>query len=215
MTNRTLILLASDNGGLACYAADGIDSDEVTSQEPLRGGKGMLYEGGIRVPMVASWPGVIVPWTTCDIPVSVIDFYFTIREAAGIRGEAGCEVDGESLMLVLAGTDAGADEGALQRDSLFWHLPAYLEGRNGTWRSKPGAAIRWRQFKLLEFFEDGRLELYDLEQDIGERHNLVDEHPDLTKELHRRMIEWRLSIGALVPTERNPAYAPDRLDRAL
>lgn len=153
LTNRTFILLASDNGGLAGYAADGIDSDEVTSQQPLRGGKGMLYEGGIRVPMVASWPGVIEPETTCDAPVSIIDFFPTIREAAGIREEASAEVDGESLMPLCRGT------GMLGRDCLFWHLPAYLDGRNGTWRSKPGAAMRWQQFKLLEFFEDGRLEL--------------------------------------------------------
>lgn len=203
LRENTMILFVSDNGGLAGYSADGIDAHEVTSQAPLRGGKGMLYEGGIRVPMVVSWPNVVKSGTAVDHLVSVMDFFPTIREAAGIPEAEQSAVDGESLIPLWTG------EGELHRDSLFWHLPAYLDGRNNTWRSKPGAAMRHKQWKLIECFEDNRFELYNLESDIGERHNLAIEQPEKMKEMVERMLNWRSSIGATVPSELNPAYGKE------
>jgi arylsulfatase A-like enzyme len=205
LADNTVLFFISDNGGLGGYGAEGIRSEDVTSQAPLRGGKGMFYEGGIRVPMLVRWPGVVEPGTLCETPVSVVDFFPTIQEAAGIAGgQAAQRLDGESLMPLLKRT------GGLRRNALFWHHPGYLEGGKGTWRMTPGAAIRQGDWKLIETFEIGQLELYHLPTDIGERHNLADERPEVTRELHRIMLEWRRDVQAPMPLGPNLQYDPSQ-----
>ena len=165
----------------------------------------MLYEGGIRVPMIARWPGRIKPGTSCDVPVMGIDFFPTFLELANAPKPAGHILDGKSLLLLLTGI------GNLKRKAIFWHFPAYLDPYNDSqwpWRTTPAGAIRSGDWKLIEFFEDGKLELYNLKEDIGEKNNLAETRTEKTKELHRMLTEWRKSVNAPVPKERNPKYDP-------
>ncbi len=202
LAENTVVVFFSDNGGVGGYRELGIMQNEITSNAPLRGGKGMLYEGGIREPMVVRWPAAVKPGTVCHEPVIGIDFYPTFLEIAGVDPPAGHVLDGESLVPLLKQT------GKLKREAIFWHFPAYLQARNGTWRTTPAGVIRQGDFKLIEFFEDGTLELYNLSEDIGEKNNLAQKMPDKVRELHERLVRWREEIGAPVPTERNPKYNP-------
>jgi len=202
LAENTVVIFFSDNGGVGGYRELGIQGGEITSNKPLRGGKGMLYEGGIREPMVVRWPAIVKAGTRCDVPVIGLDFYPTILEIAGLAKEPGQVLDGESLMPLLAQT------GTLKRDALFWHFPAYLQGGRGTWRTTPAGAIRQGDFKLIEFFEDSSLELYNLKDDIGETKNLAERMPDKTRALHQRLVAWRTAVKAPVPTERNPTFDP-------
>jgi arylsulfatase A-like enzyme len=198
LTENTAVFFFSDNGG----------HGNMTSMAPLRGSKGMLYEGGIRVPMIVRWPGKARVRSVCDAPVIGIDFYPTILEMAGLLRPTGHVLDGMSIVPLLKG------KGRFQRNAIFWHFPAYLEPYNEKqqpWRTTPAGAIRERDFKLIEFFEDNKLELYNLKNDIGEKNNLAQKMPDKTKELHQLLIDWRKSIGAPVPTEKNPEYNPNTL----
>jgi arylsulfatase A-like enzyme len=193
LTQNTVVLFTSDNGGHGA----------VTKMTPLRGSKGMLYEGGIRVPMCVRWPGVVEPGTKCDVPAIGVDLYPTLLEIAGIDAPAGTTLDGESLLPLLKQT------GSLQREAIYWHFPAYLQGyteRHGAFRTTPAGAIRQGDFKLIEFFEDGTLELYNLADDIGETENLTAAMPEKTAQLHERMKAWRSEVAAPVPTEPNPKY---------
>jgi arylsulfatase A-like enzyme len=192
ITERTVVFFFSDNGGFG----------PATSMAPLRGSKGMLYEGGIRVPFVAFWPGEIRPGRELDTPVIGTDMYPTLLEIAGGL-EPAQGLDGVSLVPLLTG------EGGLSPRPLHWHFPAYLEADRstlGSFRTTPAAAARVGDFKLVEFFETGTLELYDLRADIGEQVNLVDSLPELAARLHDTMSMWRVAVGAAVPTEANPAY---------
>jgi arylsulfatase A-like enzyme len=200
--DNTVIILLSDNGGIGGYLATGVIAKEHTSQAPLRGGKGMLYEGGIRVPMIVSWPSVIPAGTESDVPVSVIDLFPTIQEMAGNRDFPSERLDGESLMPLLNGT------GKLRRETIFWHFPTYLHGTEGTYsfRCKMGSALRHNEWKLIECLEDNSVELYNLETDIGEQHNLAAEMLEKTRELHQLLISWRESVNAPMPLEPNPEY---------
>ena len=202
LSENTVVVFYSDNGGVGGYRKWGIKGAEITSQHPLRGGKGMLYEGGIREPMAIRWPGVVDPGSLCQTPVIGVDFYPTMLEIAGVRKTEGKVLDGRSILPLLTQT------GDLDRGAIFWHFPAYLQAGQNTWRTTPAGAIRQGDYKLLEFFEDGRLELYNLQKDIGERHDLSSEMPEKTRELHRSLIEWRESVNAPVPTELNPKYDP-------
>jgi arylsulfatase A-like enzyme len=191
LSKNTVVFFLSDNGGYG----------PATSMAPLRGSKGMLYEGGIRVPLVVRWPARIAPGRT-KTPVIGTDLFPTILELAGAELPVQ-SLDGVSLLRLLRG------DGALEPRALHWHFPAYLEayrGITGPWRTTPAAAIRWGDYKLIEFFETGELELYNLSDDIGERANLTAELPDVVEQLHQLMIEWRRSVGAAVPTELNPAF---------
>jgi len=197
LTEQTLIVFTSDNGG----------HGPVTSMAPLRGAKGMLYEGGIRVPLVVCWPGVAAPAGRCAVPVQHVDLYPTILAAVGAAAPDQ-PLDGIDLRRWLAAPATAAPERAL-----FWHFPAYLEAagprRAGAtaWRTTPVGAIRDGDLKLLEFFEDGRLELFDLARDEGELINLAEIQPDDARRLHEQLRAWRQSVDAPVPTERNPDYA--------
>jgi len=202
LTEKTLVIFFSDNGGVGGYAACGIQNRDITSQAPLKGGKGMLAEGGIRVPMAVRWPGHVPPGTTCDVPVIGVDFYPTLLEVAGAKPPAGQPLDGESIVPLLT------QQGGLKRDAIFWHFPAYLQGGGNTWRTTPGGAIRMGDWKLIEYFEDGRLELYNLRNDIGETTNLAEKMPEKARQLHDRLIAWRKEVHAPVPTEKNPKFDP-------
>jgi len=198
LTNNTVVVFFSDNGGVK----------GITSQAPLRGGKGMLYEGGVRVPLVVvRWPGVVAPGRQCGEPVMGIDFYPTLLEIAGAAKPDGQILDGRSIVPLLR------DEKAPASRALFWHFPAYLQGkaegaRDEYFRTRPAGAIRLGDWKLIEYFEDGTLELYNLKGDIGETTNLTAELPEKTSELHEKLIQWRESINAPVPTQLNPKYEP-------
>jgi arylsulfatase A-like enzyme len=191
LADRTVVFFMSDNGGLS--VREGRDTPS-TSNAPLWAGKGYLYEGGIREPWIVRWPGAVRPGSVCDVPVSSIDFYPTILEMAGVQQDAGQVIDGVSLVPLLRQT------GGLGRESLYWHYPHY-SNQGG----KPSGAVRRGDYKLIEFFEDGGLELYDLRQDIGEKSNLAAKMPDKVKELHGLLMEWRKAVDAQMPTP-NPDY---------
>jgi arylsulfatase A-like enzyme len=202
LTDDTIIVFSSDNGGVGGYKPLGIKGSEITSNAPLKGGKGMLYEGGIRVPLIVRWPGITKPGTRCKEPVITVDFYPTLLEMAGAQRPAGQVLDGRSILRLLEGAES------LIRDAIFWHFPAYLQGGGGTWRTTPAGAVRRGRWKLIEFFEDGRVELYDIVRDIGEKNNLTEKMPEKAKELHNLLKKWRKSVNAEVPTRKNPDYRP-------
>jgi arylsulfatase A-like enzyme len=193
LTERTVVIFTSDNGGLSVKEGP---NTPATSNVPLRAGKGYLYEGGIRVPLIVNWPGVTRPGSVCAVPVSGQDLAPTILGMAGVRPAPGQAIDGETLVPLLEG------RGKPRRDALFWHYPHY-SNQGG----KPGGAIRRGDLKLIEWYEDGRTELYDLGRDLGEQHDLASERPEEAARLRERLAEWRATVGAQMPRP-NPAYDP-------
>ncbi|MEI8381582.1 MAG: sulfatase-like hydrolase/transferase [Planctomycetota bacterium] len=193
LSEKTLVIFTSDNGGL-CNGNGQIIPP--TSNSPLRDGKSHLYEGGVRVPLIVKWPGVIKPGTTSDAVVSSIDFFPTIVSACKTASMA--SIDGVNLRPVLDGT------GRLERDAIYWHFPHY----NGNAAAKPGAAIRAGDWKLVEFYETGRRELFNLAKDMRESSNLIEQNADIAKDLHAKLSTWRESVGAKMPVP-NPNYAPN------
>jgi arylsulfatase A-like enzyme len=201
LAEKTLVIFSSDNGGVGGYAAAGIPkAGGITDNSPLRGGKGMLYEGGVRVPYVFAWKGKILPGTTCGEPILSVDLYPTLLELAGAKPPADYPLDGVSYVsLLTAGGNA-----KLARDAIYWHFPGYLGAGADGWRTTPAGAIRAGDYKLLEFFEDGRLELYHLRDDLGQKNDLAKSQPEKVKELHDQLLAWRASIDAPMPTKREP-----------
>ncbi len=193
IANRTLILFVSDNGGIEHEQSGRV----VTSNKPLHGEKGTLYEGGIRVPAIARWPGTVPAASECTTPAITMDVYPTLVGMAGLKPGDTQPQDGVSLVEVLKNPAT-----ALTRDSLHWHLPHYHH-------STPASAIRRGDWKLIEFFEDGALELYDLGKDPGEAHNAAASQPALARELQAELAAWRQKVGARMPVP-NPAYDPAR-----
>jgi uncharacterized sulfatase len=203
LAENTIVIFLSDNGGV----------DKDFDNAPLRGGKGTAYEGGIRVPCLVRWPGVVEPGSVCQTPVHVIDFYPTLLEAAGIQRPQGHSLDGMSLLPLLRKT------GRFGRDTLFWYMPLY----DMLWGATPCAVVRQRDWKLIEYFGDyvpvedreqvhldqyhlgRRLELYNLKEDLGETTNLAEKRPDVTAKLERMLLDWMRSVNAPVP-EVNPQY---------
>jgi arylsulfatase A len=195
IADRTVIVFTSDNGGLSVKEGP---NTPATSNAPLRAGKGYLYEGGIRVPLLIRWPAVTEPGSVCAVPVSGQDLYPTALEIAGMKPAPGRVIDGESLIPLLK------RDGGLRRDALFWHYPHY-SNQGG----RPGGAIRQGNLKLIESDEDGRLELYDLGRDPGERHDLAAARPDETARLRNLLRDWRVSVAAQMPRP-NPAFDPSK-----
>jgi arylsulfatase A-like enzyme len=196
LADKTLVIFTSDNGGIGGYAREGIGSaGGVTDNAPLRGGKGMLYEGGVRAAYVFRMPGMVAAGTTCREPINSVDLYPTLLELAGARAPAGYPLDGVSYLPLL--TTGGQPK--LDRDAIFWHFPGYLGAGQGAWRTTPAGSIRAGDWKLIEFFETGKLELYNLRDDLSEKHDLAASMPDRVKDLHDRMIAWRKQIGAPMP----------------
>ena len=183
---KTAIFFTSDNGGL--------ELRNITDNGIIREGKGSAYEGGVRVPFIALIPGITQVGIESDVPVIGMDLYPTILDIAGLEV---IENDGKNLLPTLNSTIQ-----QLNRSTLFWHYPHYHPGG-----ATPYSAMRKGKYKLIEFFEDGKLELYNLEKDIGEDDNLAKVEPEMLKELHQELQSWREEVGAQYPTE-NPVYEP-------
>ena len=190
IADDTIVVFTSDNGGLSTLD----NKNAPTAIGPLRAGKGFCYEGGVRVPQIIRVPGVTKPASVCHVPVTSTDFYPTLLELLGIDMPDDDLRDGVSLASLLA-------EGPPpDRDAIFWHYPHY----HGTWWS-PGAAVRAGDWKLLEFYQEEKVELYNLSQDIGEQNDLSKAMPEKTRELLDLLHLWQRDIGAKMPTP-NPQF---------
>lgn len=182
LTDRTLVIFASDNGGFS----------GVADNRPLRRGKGYLYEGGLRVPMIIRWPGVVREGSICHTPVISTDLFPTILDVAGLKLDPNVPLDGESLGPLLR------QSGELKRDAIHFHYPNYA------WhsRNRLGGAIRQGKYKLIERFDDDSVELYDLEKDLGEKNNLAKRMPGKAAAMKRKLQAWRQASGAAMPVPR-------------
>lgn len=191
LMDRTLIIFTSDNGGLSTLANP--ERIAPTSVRPLRAGKGWCYEGGIRVPLIVKLPGATAG-RQIDLPVISMDFYPTVLEFAGLPLMPEQHQDGVSLLPLLK------EEGSPVRDVLFWHYPHY---HGSGW--KGGSSVRVGDWKLIEFYEEEQVELYDLSKDLEESNDLADQYPEKAEELQRRLKEVQTATDAQFPVE-NPAY---------
>jgi arylsulfatase A-like enzyme len=188
LRDKTLVVFTSDNGGLL----------PNTSNAPFRAGKGSAYEGGVRVPLIVSWPGTVAAGRKCETPVVTLDWYPTFLELAGVPRAASQVVDGASLVPLLR------EKGTLERDAIYWHYPHYSPQY-----PSPHGAIRQGDWRLVEFYEDGRAELYNLKDDAGEAKDLAAERPDKARELRKKLAQWRDAVGAQMPAP-NPNYEPSK-----
>ena len=179
LAEDTLVIFTSDNGAFG----------GVTHLDPLRACKGYLYEGGIRVPLIVRWPGVVAPETTCATPVISMDLYATILQAAGLEPDLGKPADGESILPLLART------GTLRREAIYFHYPNYAFHRG----NRLGGAIRAGDYKLIEYYDDGSVELYNLARDIGERHDLSGQLPRKARAMKGKLDRWLGACGAKMP----------------
>lgn len=179
LAENTIVIFISDNGGLST------SEGAPTSNLPFRGGKGWMYEGGIREPLLVRWPGVVKAGTTCDTPVMSIDVLPTAFAAAGAALPKGRTIDGCNLVPLLARGEAPG------RDALFWHYPHY--GNQGGF---PSAAVRMGDWKLIERLETGRVQLYNLRNDIGEQNDLADKEPERVSQMRSRLHAWYKETGA-------------------
>ena len=180
IADNTILIFTGDNGG----------EDRVTSNAPLRAGKSTLYEGGIREPLIVRWPKVVKPSGLCNKPTSNIDFYPTFLQLAGCKPHKSHHLDGVSILPLLKNPKA-----EFSRDTFFWHYPLekphFLGGHSA-------GAIRKGSFKLIQFFDTPRVELYNLADDISEQHNLAAELPDKVTELQKLLAKWRNEVGAKI-----------------
>ncbi|SHI57874.1 Arylsulfatase A [Arenibacter nanhaiticus] len=199
LSNKTLIVFTSDNGGIR----------SISSQNPLRAGKGSYYEGGTRVPYIIKWPNTIKAGSTNATPIVNLDFFPTFMEILEVDLPNKI-LDGISILPLLKGNK-------IEERPLFWHFPIYLEayneskddGRDPLFRTRPGSTILYKNWKLHHYFEDNALELYDLEKDLGERNNLVAINPEKAEELYNILDSWRKEVNAPIPSEPNPEYDPN------
>jgi arylsulfatase A-like enzyme len=196
LSGNTIVIFTSDNGGLATTEGG---PTGATFNAPLREGKGFLYEGGIRVPLIVKWPGMIQPGSVTDQLACSIDLFPTLTDVLG--GARKVTEDGVSLLPVFPG--AKIRDNRLSDRSLFWHYPHYAN-QGG----KPGGAVRRGDYKLIEHYEDGRRELFDVKKDVSESRNLIADMPDKAKELALELDVWRRDVGAKLPTP-NPGYVPN------
>jgi len=190
ISDRTVVFFMSDNGGLSVQEGPEKWNTPATSNDPLRGGKGHLYEGGIREPWIVKWPGVVEPGSVCSVPVTSVDFYPTILDMAGINDYSCHLCDGVSIVPLLKKNDQ------LNRNAIYWHYPHY-SNQGG----KPGGVIRKGDYKLIERYEDGRLELYNLKEDIGEQYDLSVRMPQKAEELRKLLVDWRKAVNAQMPAQ--------------
>jgi arylsulfatase A-like enzyme len=205
LADNTVLIFTSDNGGVGGYVREGLKrSGDVTDNAPLRSGKGSLYEGGTRVPFIVRWPGVAPAGASCDVPGIHVDIYPTLLELAGAP-QPRQVLDGESLVKLFRDPAA-----KLKRDAIFQHFPGYLGAGANSWRTTPVSLIQSGDWKLMEFLEDGRLELYNLRDDVGETKNLAAEMPAKAKELHARLVAWRNEVKAPLPTKNDGESPPTK-----
>lgn len=190
ISERTVIVFTGDNGGLDRKGPDG-RMGNPTENDPLRAGKGSPYEGGVRTPTIYYWPGVTPSGAVSDTPVITVDIYPTVLEIAGAEGDPGHnqQVDGVSLAGLLRDPDS-----RLNRDTLYWHYPHYHNGG-----ATPYSAMRDGDLRLVHFYEDDRVELYDLSQDVGEERDLAATMPEKAEELLDQLNAWRAEVGAQPP----------------
>lgn len=191
LSDNTIVIFTSDNGGLATL--EGMPF-APTNNAPYREGKGYLYEGGIRDPLIVKWPAAVKPGSTVGQLACSIDFFPTLADACGARADD--RRDGVSLLPALKG-------GRLADRALYWHYPHYANQG-----SKPGGAVREGDYKLIEFYEDGRRELFDVRKDPSESRNLIAEKPAVANALAAKLDAWRKDVGAKMPTP-NPDYVPN------
>jgi arylsulfatase A-like enzyme len=177
IADDTLVIFTSDNGG-----------DNVSSQRPLTGCKGWLYEGGVRVPWIVKWPGVTKPGSTSDIPVTLTDIVPTVLEATGLPARPDLHKDGVSIVPVLGGSNEPVHE------SLFWHFPHY--GNHG---AGPSSSVLAGDWKLIHWIESDSVELFNLATDLSEKNNLAAQHPEIVQKLHERLETWRKETAANMP----------------
>lgn len=195
-SQKTIIVFTSDNGGVY----------NISRQWPLRAGKGSFYEGGIRVPLIIYQPGIFERKEFDNISVCQMDLFPTFLDMAGIS-DSSLLLDGKSLVPLL--TKGNTDY--LKDRSLFWHFPAYLEGGNietvdKYFRSRPVSVIHKGDWKLIENYEDGSFELYNLKNDISEKKNLVEKYPDILGKLKNELYDWKKKVDAPCNFNKNPYY---------
>lgn len=210
LSDNTLLIFFSDNGGLVSrydeiplLAKDKLSVYEnsplqyvATSNAPLRGEKGTVFEGGIREPMLVKWPGKVQAGSVSDALISSVDVYPTLLEIAEHREVIAQQLDGKSFLDVLLGKQQEKDR------AIFWHYPVYHH-------DEPASAIRKGDWKLIEFFSDMHVELYNLKEDIGETNNLAEKMPQKVAELHQELTDWRQSVDAALPVP-NPDFDENR-----
>ena len=195
LAENTVFIFTADNGGLS--APEGPDTP-ATDNAPLRAGKGYLYEGGLRVPLIVAWPRHVRAGSVNHTPVYSADLFATALAVAGVDNTTG--VDGLSLLPLLTG------RGQFKRDALYWHYPHYSnQSMNAGDLDQPGAAIRQGDYKLIEFYQDSHVELYDLKNDLREQHDLARQRPRQAAELRQKLASWRQTVGAQMMTA-NPEY---------
>jgi arylsulfatase A-like enzyme len=197
IAENTLIVFISDNGGLP----------SVSQLDPLRGQKGSLFEAGVRVPACMRWIGTVEPKSSCDTPITSVDFLPTFARLGGAKLPTSQPVDGTDISPLLFGK-------TIPERSIFWHYPLYLQGRgltidvpNGktySWRGFPSTSLRCGDWKLIEFHEDNTVALYNLRQDPGEHHDLTADMPDLAAKLHAELDAWQAKTKAPIPQTPNP-----------
>ncbi|WP_017446737.1 sulfatase [Gayadomonas joobiniege] len=196
LADNTLFIFTSDNGGIR----------SISAQDPLRAGKGSYYEGGIRVPLLMFWPGKIAP-QQIDEPVINADFYPTLVSLT--RAEKPSQVlDGIDLMPRLL------NQHPLPERALFWHFPIYLQaynpaadqGQDPMFRTRPGSAMRFGDWKLIHYFETNEYELYNLHTDLSEHVNLATILPDKLAHMKNMLRQWQIQVGAPIPSDKNPDF---------
>lgn len=194
LSENTVVVFTSDNGGLRETFSGG---EIISTNAPLRDEKGTLYEGGVRVPLIIKWPGVAKAGTICEEPTISVDFWPTFAEIGNASLKEHQTIDGVSLIPLLKDPASHLD-----RDAIYFHYPHYHH-------SEPAGAIRAGDWKLIEFFADGRLELFNLKQDLSETTNLASSMPEKTAELQQKLVGWRKTTKAALPLK-NPKYDAQR-----
>jgi len=190
VADNTIVMFTSDNGGLST------GKNAPTSNLPWRAGKGWMYEAGIKAPLIIRWPGVTKAGSKSDAVTIGTDFYPTMLEMAGLPAKPRQHLDGESIVSAIK--DSGSSS-AKERD-IFWHYPHY--GNQG---GRPSSAVRSGKWKLINWYDGNKIELFDLEKDPYEKNDVADDNPEVTKDLKSRLIKWLSSVGAKFPTP-NPNF---------
>jgi arylsulfatase A-like enzyme len=203
LADNTVLIFASDNGGVGGYVREGIKKGgDVTDNAPLRSGKGSLYEGGVRDPFIVRWPGHIAPGSENATPTIHVDIFPTFAALTGAKLPEKQILDGESLVPLMLDNRA-----KLTREAIYQHFPGYLGAGVDQWRTTPVSTITVGDWKLMEFLEDNHLELYNLRDDLSETKNLATTMPDKAKELYAKLVAWRTAIKAPMPTKNDPSKA--------
>lgn len=196
--DETIVVFTSDHGGLST------SEGHNTSNRPFRGGKGWLYEGGVRIPLIMSWPDQIEPGSVTDQPVMNTDFFPTLLDAAGLPRRPDDHTDGVSFLPVLNGAES---ESFSRGEPMYWHYPHY-SNQGGP----PGGAIRMGPWKLVERYEDGSVELYNLERDLSESNDVASEHPERVRNMRTKLHEWYLEVDAKFLRQKGDGPKPWRPD---